>query len=274
MTPIIAFGQAELTLWPLMLWLFTATMGLIIGSYLNVVIYRLPRMLEIAPLPTNNTTKSFNLWWPRSHCPHCNATLGVRDLIPLVSYLSLGGKCRYCHQPISWSYPIIETVTAATFLCIVATFGLSWLAVASGVLTCSLIVLAVLDYKYHVLPDNVTLPILWLGLLLNINGLFVPVEDAIIGAAVGYLSLWSVFWIHKLITGKAGLGYGDFKFLALLGAWLGWASLPFIVVLASICGLVYAAVQYGRGRLTRTTPLPLGTFLALGGWWALLQGWW
>lgn len=252
-------------------WLLIILFGLVIGSYLHVIIDRLPHMLELAPLPTTQLQKTYNLAWPRSHCPHCGTTLRIKDLIPLISFLLLRGRCHYCQQPIAWSYPLTELLTATIFCVLVFVFGVQWLTLAAVIFSCSLIVLAALDYRYHVLPDNITLPMVWLGLLVNLEGLFVPITHAIIGAIAGYLSLWLIYHVHKLLTGRKGLGYGDFKLLALLGTWLGWEALPLIVVIASVCGFIYAFLQYLRKQLTRQTPLPLGTFLALSGWLVLLM---
>ncbi|MFI4955418.1 MAG: prepilin peptidase [Gammaproteobacteria bacterium] len=242
-----------------------ALLGLVVGSHVHVIIDRLPRMLGLAPLPTNFTKKEYNIAWPRSHCPHCGTVLKFYDLIPLFSYAQLRGKCRYCKQPISWTYPVVELLTAVIFIIIYLHLGLSLAAAAAIFFLCSLLILAILDYQYHVLPDQITLPILWLGLLVNVFDLFVPLEDAVIGAIAGYLSLWTVYWVHNWITGKTGLGYGDFKLLALLGAWLGWHALPITVVIASFLGLLYALILYWRGHLSRTTPLPFGSFLAIAG---------
>lgn len=252
-------------------WLLIIVLGLVVGSYLHVIIDRLPRMLALAPLPANQLQKTYNLAWPRSHCPHCGTTLSIKDLIPLISFLLLRGRCRYCQQPITWSYPLTEILTAIAFGILVFIFGLHWFTLAAAILTCSLIVLAALDYRHHILPDNITLPMVWLGLVVNLEGLFVPITHAIIGAIAGYLSLWLIYHVHKLLTGRHGLGYGDFKLLALLGAWLGWEALPFIMVIASVCGFVYAFSHYLRKQLTRQTPLPLGTFLALSGWLVLVM---
>lgn len=248
-----------------LIYTFIILLGLVVGSHVHLIIDRLPRILGLAPLPTNHTQKQYSLAWPRSHCPHCGTVLHFYDLIPLFSYAQLRGRCRYCKQPICWTYPMVELLTAIIFIIAYWHFGMSVAALAVACCLCALLVLAVLDYQYHVLPDSITLPILWLGLVLNLDGIFVPIEDAVIGAVVGYLSLWIVYWLHKWLTGKSGLGYGDFKLLALLGAWLGWTALPLLVVIASGVGLVYAGIQYARGRLKRTTPLPLGTFLAITG---------
>jgi leader peptidase (prepilin peptidase)/N-methyltransferase len=258
---------------PFLFWTFIIVLGLVIGSYLHVMIDRLPRMLGLAPKPTTQLQKHYNLAWPRSHCPHCGTTLRIKDLIPLVSFLLLRGRCRYCQQPISWAYPLTELFTAVAFVILVLVFGAQWHTVAAAIFTSSLIVLAVIDSRYHVLPDSITLPILWLGLFVNLNSTFVPITDAVIGAIVGYLSLWLIYQIHKFFTGRKGLGYGDFKLLALLGAWMGWEVLPLIVVIASSCGLIYAGVQYVRKQLSRQTPLPLGTFLAIGGWLIFITRW-
>jgi leader peptidase (prepilin peptidase)/N-methyltransferase len=228
-------------------------------------------MLGLAPIPTNQMQKHYNIAWPRSHCPHCGTTLRVKDLVPIFSYILLRGRCRYCQQPIAWSYPICEIFTAITFVVLVSIFGLQWTTLAAAFFTGGLIVLAVIDYRYHVLPDSVTLPTLWLGLFVNLNATFVPLSQAVIGTIVGYLSLWIIYHVHHKVTGREGLGYGDFKLLALLGAWLGWEALPLIVVIASGCGLIFALYQHLRHqRLARNTPLPLGTFLAIAGWSVLI----
>lgn len=250
---------------PYVIYPFIILLGLVMGSHVHVIIDRLPRMLGLAPLPTNYTQKHYNLAWPGSHCPHCGTGLKWADLIPLLSYTHLGGKCRYCQQSISWTYPVVELLTAGILTLVYWQLGLSFVAIGMVICLCSLLILATLDYKYHVLPDQITLPILWLGLLINMFDGWVSLEEAVIGAIVGYLSLWIVYWVHYWITGKTGLGHGDFKLLALFGAWLGWHTLPLIVVIASLCGLIYALFVYWQGYLSRTTPLPFGTFLAIAG---------
>lgn len=246
--------------------------GLVVGSYLHVIIDRLPRMLGFAAMHQAYEGKSFNIAWPHSHCSHCATPLRFYDLIPLFSYIQLRGRCRHCKNPISWMYPAIELITAVIFVAVYFHDGITLKAFASVFLLCNLLILLVLDFRYHMLPDIITLPLLWVGLLINLNGLFVPLPDAVIGAMVGYLSLWIIFWVHQFITKKNGLGYGDFKLLAALGAWLGWAALPLLVVIASGLGLVFALSQHFRKKLTRTTPLPLGTFLAIAGAYLLLWG--
>lgn len=262
-----------MNLHPFIFWPLVILFGLVIGSYLHVMVDRIPRMMKLAPLPTAFLQKQYNLAWPRSHCPHCGTVLGVRDLIPLLSYFMLRGKCRYCHQPIALSYPIMEVTTAVAFVIVVAIFGINLAGIAAMFLTAGLLVLGIIDYRYHILPDSMTMTLLWLGLLVNLGVVFVPLEDALIGAIAGYMSLWLVFHVHHYLTGRMGLGHGDFKLLALLGAWLGWQSLPLIVVIASASGLLYAGYEYTKKRLNRHTPLPLGTFLALAGWIVLIVRW-
>lgn len=253
-----------------MIMFFVILIGLVIGSYLHVVLDRLPSMLELVPFPHHRSKNGFNLAWPRSHCPECQTTLRFYDLIPLLSYIQLRGRCRYCKKSFSWTYPVVELFTAILFALVYWQWGITLIAAAIAISLCTLFVLAVLDYRYHMLPDCITLPLLWLGLLVNLQGLIVPLPDAVIGAMIGYTSLWLIFWVHKWITGKNGLGYGDFKLLAALGAWLGWAALPLLVVIASSLGLVFAVVHYYRKQLSRTTALPLGTFLAIAGGYLIL----
>jgi leader peptidase (prepilin peptidase)/N-methyltransferase len=274
---------------------FTAIIGLfslMIGSFLNVVILRLPVMMErqwhkqcTEYLADRIDTKSdaragiapaheehFNLAIPRSRCPHCGHAITVLENIPLVGYLLLRGRCSSCGARISARYPLIEGMTAVLSMVAAWQFGFSWDTAAALILTWALIALSVIDYDHHLLPDSITLPLLWLGLVLSLFNIFANSHDAIIGALAGYLSLWGVYWLFKLLTGKEGMGYGDFKLLAALGAWAGWAFLLPIVLLSSLVGAaVGIALILLRGR-DRSIPIPYGPYLATAGWITLLWG--
>ncbi|MCL2074874.1 MAG: A24 family peptidase [Betaproteobacteria bacterium] len=248
--------------------------GLAIGSFLNVVIHRLPKMLEMEwqqeyaayreetpPEPK----EPFNLAVPRSHCPHCGRLIPALENIPLLSYLVLRGKCRTCRAPISLRYPLIE-VAASIFAGIAAWhFGFGLTAVAAMIFLWTLLALAMIDADTQLLPDRLTLPLLWLGLLVNLFGMFVPLADAVIGAMAGYLFLWSVYWLFRLVTGKEGMGYGDFKLLAALGAWMGWTMLPVIVLLSSLVGAIVGSGLIIFARRDRQVPIPFGPYLAAAG---------
>lgn len=255
-------------------------LALFVGSFLNVVIHRLPRMMErewqaqAAELrgETVTETEPFNLAAPRSRCPHCGTPIGALDNIPLVSYLFLRGKCRHCHAPISIRYPVVECLTA--FLCGYAAwhFGPSAAAVGAILFIWAMLALTFIDLDTQLLPDSLTLPLLWLGLLFNVGGVFAPLADAVIGAVAGYLSLWSVYWLFKLTTGKEGMGYGDFKLLAAIGAWFGWQLLPLTILLSSAVGAVVGIALIILGRHGRHTPIPFGPYLAAAGVLALFFG--
>jgi len=268
-----------------MLLIFTSLLGLLIGSFLNVVIYRLPVMMErswtsqcrelLSETPDNTETSEdpvFNLMTPRSRCPHCEHLVSALENIPVISYLILKGKCKNCQANISARYPIIEIVTAVLSVAVVWQLGYSWAAVAGLLFTWSMIVLTMIDFDHQLLPDDITLPLLWFGLLLAIAGIFTDPIDAIIGACVGYLSLWLIFHAFKLITGKEGMGYGDFKLFALFGAWFGWQCLPVILLLSSVVGAaVGIALIVLQGR-DKNIPIPFGPYLASAGWIYLLWG--
>lgn len=270
--------------------IFTGLMtllGLLVGSFLNVVILRLPVMmeaewksqcLELLDCDCSNKNKeedgkeSFNLVFPNSHCPKCKAELKAWDNIPVLSFLFLHGKCRYCSTKISPRYPLIEAVTAILSAYTAFHFGFGWQCAAALVLLWVLISLSVIDFDHQLLPDDLTLPLLWLGLLLNLFGVFTDLNSAVIGAMVGYLSLWSVYWLFKLVTGKEGMGYGDFKLLAVLGAWFGWKLIPLIIILSSFVGaFVGIALILILGR-DKNIPIPFGPYLAAAGWIAMLWG--
>ena len=259
----------------------TVVLGLLVGSFLNVVIHRLPIMLErqwneqcheLLDQHSGEPGKPYNLIAPRSCCPQCGHAISALENIPIVSYVALRGRCKACGTPISARYPMVELLTGVLSGLVVWHFGFTMQAAGALVLTWSLISLAAIDLDHKLLPDAITLPILWLGLLINIPETFTTLQDSVIGAVAGYLVLWAVFQGFKLLTGKEGMGYGDFKLLALLGAWLGWQFLPLIVVLSSVVG---AAVGIGLvliRRHERSIPIPFGPYLAAAGWIALIWG--
>ena len=264
--------------------------GLIVGSFLNVVVYRLPIMLQrewkqqcCEYLEIENTTKDdsdespakfavFNLQKPDSHCPHCNHKIKPWENIPVLSYLFLGGKCASCKAKISLRYPAVELATAVLSVLVALTFGATWLTLPILICTWCLLVLTLIDFDHQLLPDNITMPLLWLGLTVNAIdlGFGVSLQQAVIGAIAGYLSLWSVYWVFNLATGKEGMGYGDFKLLAALGAWMGWPALLPIIILSSLVGAVFGIfVIVAMGR-DRSIPMPFGPFLAGAGFLMLI----
>ena len=256
--------------------------GLTVGSFLNVVIHRLPIMIdrewqfELAQFNDPKTElpepEPFNLSRPRSRCPHCGHMITALENIPVISWLLLGRKCSNCQQPIAARYPIIELFTALASLMIAWHFGFGIQAAAALALTWALIAASMIDFDHQLLPDSITLPFLWLGLVLNLNDVFTDGASSVVGAVAGYLSLWTLYWLFKLATGKEGMGYGDFKLLALLGAWMGWQMLPVIVLLSSLVGAVVGiGLIVLRGR-DRNIPIPFGPYLAGAGWIALLWG--
>lgn len=257
--------------------------GLLIGSFLNVVILRLPVMMERewrrqcaeytgSPPPDAGKEERFDLIAPRSRCPDCGHRIRAVENIPILSWLVLRGRCASCGKPISARYPAVEAVTAVLSMIVAWHFGASWETLAALALTWALIALSVIDYDHHLLPDGITLPFLWLGLLLNQFGLFTDGMSAVIGAAAGYLALWSIYWLFRLLTGKEGMGYGDFKLLAMLGAWLGWQLLLPVVLISSVLGAALGlTLILVRGR-DRNLPIPFGPYLAAAGWVTLLWG--
>ncbi len=258
------------------------TIGLLIGSFLNVVIYRLPIMLEndwrkeaeqvLGHLSNpKDFNAPFNLAQPRSQCPGCGTPITAVNNIPIVSFLLLRGRCSQCQNRISLQYPAVELATGLATLFVISHFGLSSAAGLACLLTFALIALSLIDYQTTLLPDSITLPILWLGLCANISGTFTDLTSAVIGAMAGYLSLWSVYWGFKLLTGKDGMGFGDFKLLALLGAWMGWQMLPIIILLSSLAGAVIGLSLIALGR-DKDHPIPFGPYLAIAGWMALIWG--
>ncbi len=257
-----------------------ALMGLLIGSSLNVVIYRVPVMLErewaaqAAELASATADAGahappdgapFNLMVPRSRCPSCGHEITALENIPVVSWLVLRGRCSSCATPISIRYPAIELVTAVLSGLAIWHLGATAAGLAALVLTWFLVSLTFIDVDTQLLPDNMTLPLLWLGLLLNLSGVFAPLSSAVIGAIAGYLSLWTIYWAFKLATGKEGMGYGDFKLLAALGAWFGWQALPGIILLSSVVGAVVGIGLMVLARRGREVPMPFGPYLAGAG---------
>lgn len=260
--------------------LAAALLGLLVGSFLNVVIHRLPRMLErewqaqCAELrgETPPDAPPYNLWLPRSSCPHCGHGIRWYENVPLLSYVWLRGRCSSCGAAIGRRYPLVEA--ASGLLAGYATwhFGLDAQALAAIALLWALLALTVIDLDTHLLPDRITQPLLWVGLLVNWQGLFVPLEDALLGACAGYLVLWLVYHAFKLVTGKEGMGHGDFKLLAALGAWLGWQMLPLVILVSSLLGAVAGIALIALAGHDRARPIPFGPWLALGGLIALFWG--
>ncbi|MBU0562773.1 MAG: A24 family peptidase [Gammaproteobacteria bacterium] len=255
-------------------------LGLLVGSFLNVVIHRLPIMMqrdwraqarEFLELPAEPAS-TFNLVLPNSHCPQCDHEIRPWENIPLVSWLALRGKCSSCRAPISSRYPLVELLCGVLSGYVAWHFGFSWQAGAMLLLTWGLLAMSMIDVDHQLLPDSLVLPLLWLGLIANYFGLFAPLPDAVWGAVAGYLSLWSVYWLFKLVTGKEGMGYGDFKLLAMLGAWGGWQVLPLTILLSSLVGAVLGLIMLRLRNAETSTPIPFGPYLAIAGWIALLWG--
>ncbi|MVG15700.1 prepilin peptidase [Aeromonas jandaei] len=256
--------------------------SLMIGSFLNVVIHRLPIMLErewqaeyrsyFTPEEEQATEPRYNLMVPRSACPHCGHAISAQENIPLLSWLWLKGRCSECQAPISARYPLVELLTALLSVAVAIVISPGWGTLAALLLTWVLVALTFIDLDKMLLPDQLTLPLLWGGLLFNLIGGFAPLADAVIGAMAGYLVLWSLYWAFKLLTGKEGMGYGDFKLLAALGAWLGWQALPIILLLSSLVGAIIGISLIALRKHHQGYPIPFGPYLAIAGWIALLWG--
>ncbi len=262
-------------------------LGLLVGSFLNVVIHRLPLMLQRdwraqcaslldQPAPTEET---YNLVVPRSACPHCGHVIGALENIPVLSYLALRGRCSACKARISPRYPLVEALTAALSAIVAWHFGPGWVCVFALIVTWSLVALTAIDLDHKLLPDIITLPLLWLGLVVSLFGLvwegrpaFADLRSAVIGAAAGYLSLWLLYHAFRLLTGKEGMGYGDFKLLGALGAWLGWQGLPLTILLSSVVGAGLGVALIIAGKRDSQTQIPFGPYLASAGWIAMLWG--
>jgi len=263
---------------------FVTVLGMMVGSFLNVVIYRLPIMLkqqwaeecrellEPGGAPPPDRGSGFSLIAPRSACPQCGHQITALENIPVISYLFLRGRCSACGTSISIQYPLVEMATGITSLLVAWRFGYTMQAAVALPLVWALIALAVVDFHHKLLPDAITLPFVWVGLLVNLGGLFTDLESAVLGAIFGYLSLWIVYHVFKKLTGKEGMGYGDFKLLAMLGAWLGWQSLPLIIILSALVGAVTGVALMAILGRDRNVPIPFGPFLAAAGLIALLWG--
>jgi len=261
---------------------YSFIIGAFVGSFLNVVIHRIPVMLErqwksecqelLHPETEATTLSKFNLAVPRSHCPACNHQVKAIENIPMVSYLFLRGKCSGCGVKISAQYPLIELLTAILTIFMVWKFGFSLQALGGVLFTWFLIALSGIDIKTQLLPDNLTLPFLWLGIIFNLFATYTDLTSSVLGAIFGYLALWLVFHLFRLVTGKEGMGYGDFKLLAALGAWLGWQSLPLIILLSSAVGAVFGIFMIVSKLQERSQPIPFGPYLAVAGWIAMLYG--
>ena len=266
---------------PALFVILTALFGLMIGSFLNVVIYRLPLMMqrewraqcaELLDQPAQDDTPRLSLWGPRSQCPHCHHLIGATENIPLLSYIRQRGRCAHCGVAIGAQYPLVEAASGLLAGVVAWKFGFGWPVLAVLLFTWTLLAASVIDLHHQLLPDDLTLPLLWLGLLVALFGLGTDLRSAVIGAMAGYLSLWLVYQGFRLLTGKEGMGHGDFKLLAALGAWTGWQYLITIVLLSSLVGAICGlALILLRGR-ARGAPLPFGPFLAAAGWIALLWG--
>ena len=264
--------------------------SLLIGSFLNVVIYRLPIMMERewreqaeelmrTPSEQKLPTGRFDLVAPRSRCPSCGKLITAMQNVPVISYLFLKGRCGHCGASISARYPLVESMTALLAATCAWQFGIGWEAIMAIVLTITLVAIAMIDADTQLIPDSIALPLMWLGLAMSLfhpltgaSTLFISPQDAIVGAMAGYLTLWSVFWLFKLVTGKDGMGYGDFKLLAALGAWLGWQQLPIIIMLSAFVGAaINITMIVARGK-DRNIPIPFGPYLAAAGWITMLWG--
>jgi leader peptidase (prepilin peptidase)/N-methyltransferase len=261
---------------------FTALLGLAVGSFLNVVVFRLPKMMErdwrdqcaeiIEGEAHPRERPTYNLIVPRSRCPGCGHQISALENVPVLSYLVLKGRCAECGWRIPLRYPVVEVLTAVLSVAVVWRFGLSIQSAGALLLTWALVALSFIDFDTQFLPDSITLPFLWLGLAFNLTGTFATLPASVIGAIAGYLVLWSVYHVFRLVTGKEGMGYGDFKLLAMFGAWLGWSALPLIVLLSSLVGAVIGVAMIALRGHDRNIPIPFGPYLAVAGWIALLWG--
>ena len=276
---IIDIFQSNLTLFIIV----SGMIGLIVGSFLNVVIHRLPIMMDREwksqcrelleqSCPEQESVEVFNLSKPRSRCPNCNHAITALENIPLISYLIQAGKCKGCGDKISARYPAVELLTALLTAVIAWRFGFGWPAFGGILLTWVFIALSGIDLDTQLLPDSITLPFLWLGIAFNLFGTFTNLQSSVIGAMAGYLSLWSVYWLFKIITGKDGMGFGDFKLLAVISAWLGWQILPLTIILSSLAGAVIGISLILFKSHGREVPIPFGPYLAIAGWVALCWG--
>jgi leader peptidase (prepilin peptidase)/N-methyltransferase len=277
--------------WPFALFVVVGLFGLVAGSFLNVVAYRLPIMMErdfraqldspdpqTVEVPPHARTGRFDLAWPPSTCPGCGERIAAQHNVPVLGFLWLRGRCAHCGFKISPRYPIVETVAAVLGIVVATVFGPSWQTIAAVGFTWALLALTLIDLDYQLLPDSITLPLLWAGLLVNapvFGGASLFAADlysSVIGAAAGYLSLWSVYWLFWLATRKEGMGFGDFKLLAAIGAWVGWQMLPLVILLSAAVGTIVGVSMIVATRRSRHTPIPFGPYLAGAGWLTLLWG--
>ena len=258
-----------------------AGLGLLVGSFLNVVILRLPRRMEWEwKRDAREALEQTDLYEPpppgivveRSHCPHCGHQLSWYENIPVLSWLALRGRCRSCRAPISAQYPLVELLTAVLCALCVWRFGFGWQGFGACLLTCFLIALSGIDLRTQLLPDSLTLPLMWLGLIASLDNLYMPAKPALLGAIAGYVSLWSVWWLFKQLTGKEGMGHGDFKLLAALGAWVGLAGILPIILMSSLVGAVIGSIWLAMKGRDRATPIPFGPYLAIAGWIVFMWG--
>ncbi len=269
---------------PAILLSVAAIFGLLVGSFLNVVIHRLPKMMErdwrqqcveflgVECAAKDGLPDNYGLVHPRSNCPHCGHTIGALENIPVISYLIQRGRCKHCRKSIALRYPLIELASALLVAVVAWRYGFAWQTLAAALLSWALLVLSLIDLDHQLLPDSITLPFLWLGIAVNLLGLFTDLQSSVIGAMAGYLSLWSVYQGFRILTGKEGMGFGDFKLLAMLGAWQGWQYLPAIIVLSSMVGAVAGlSLMLLRGH-DRNKPIPFGPYLAAAGWISLIWG--
>jgi leader peptidase (prepilin peptidase)/N-methyltransferase len=272
------------------LFIAAGVLGLLVGSFVNVVAYRIPIMMERAWRAQCDELKSqpftppahvadgtrFDLWWPPSTCPGCGNGIAARHNLPVVGFLWLKGRCARCSTKISARYPVVEAFAAVLAIAVVYVFGATWQTVAALGFAWTLLALTLIDLDHKLLPDSLTLPLLWAGLLVNVPfggpGLFAPLSSSVVGAAAGYLALWSVYKLFKLITGKEGMGYGDFKLLAAIGAWLGWQLLPVVILLSAVVGSIVGLALIAFGGRSSQTAIPFGPYLAAAGLIAMLWG--
>ncbi len=267
---------------PPVLLTFAGLLGLVVGSFLNVVIFRLPKMMErdwrdqCAEILDHGTPTdkrpAYNLVVPRSRCPSCGHQVAALENVPVLSFVMLKGRCAECGWRIPWRYPGVELLSAVLSVLVVWRFGLGAESAGALLLTWALLALSFIDFDTQFLPDSITLPFLWLGLAFNLNGTFASIEASVLGAIAGYLVLWSVYHLFRLVTGKEGMGYGDFKLLAMLGAWLGWSALPLIILLSSLVGAVIGVTMIALRGHDKNIPIPFGPYLAIAGWIALMWG--
>jgi leader peptidase (prepilin peptidase)/N-methyltransferase len=273
--------------WPVTLLVVAGLLGLVVGSFLNVVAYRIPIMMERAWRAQAEELKSqpftppkhiaegkrFDLWWPPSACPGCGTAIAAQYNIPVLGFLWLKGRCASCGVKISARYPLVEAFAAVLGLTTAYVLGPDWVTVAAGLgFAWTLLALTLIDLDHKLLPDSLTLPLLWAGLLVNVTGLFATLTASVLGAAAGYLALWSVYQLFKLVTGKEGMGFGDFKLLAAIGAWLGWQLLPVVILLSAVVGSVVGIALIAFGGRSSQTAIPFGPYLAAAGFIALLWG--